>query len=162
MQLDPQALADVVVLANKTAMAPVQATLTAVQTQVATLERRALDDASTKALGALGERLAVVESRPPVPGPPGDPGLPGKDGQDGAPGTPGLAYLGVYQDGKAYDVGQLVTWAGSTWHCNEHTTTKPGEGSKAWTLMVKRGRDGKDGTPGAPAPPPVVSVGRGR
>jgi hypothetical protein len=93
---------------------------------------------------ALRERVAVLETRPPMPGPPGDPGPPGKDGADG---TAGLAYLGVYQDGKSYDRGELVTWAGSAWHCNEATTTKPGDSSKAWTLMVKRGRDGKDGKP---------------
>jgi len=50
------------------------------------------------------------------------------------------------KDGKSYDPGDLVTWAGSTWHCDEATTSKPGEyaGAKNWTLMVKRGRDGKD------------------
>jgi hypothetical protein len=147
VQPDPQALADVVVLAVKTALAPVQATLAAVQTQVATLERRVQDDAASKELGALRERVAVVESRPPVPGPPGAPGPAGQDGQNGAPGTPGLSFEGVYQDGKSYDLGHLVTYGGSSWHCNEPTTTKPGDGSKAWTLMVKRGRDGKDGHP---------------
>ena len=96
----------------------------------------------TKEYAALRERIAVVETRPALPGPPGPPG---RDGVDGQPGTPGLSFEGVYQDGKAYEVGHLVTWAGSSWHCNEATTTKPGDGSKAWTLMVKRGRDGKDG-----------------
>jgi hypothetical protein len=46
-----------------------------------------------------------------------------------------------------------VTWAGSEWHCHTTTTTKPGEGSKAWTLKVKRGRDGKDAKDGAIGPP---------
>lgn len=73
---------------------------------------------------------------------------------------PFLKYLGVYQEGKAYGVGDVVTWGGSTWNANEPTTTKPGDGSKAWTLIVKRGRDGKDGQD-APAIP-VVSIGRGR
>ena len=89
----------------------------------------------------LRERIAVLEARPMMPGPAGEPGPPGKDGADGAP---GLAFVGVYQDGKTYDVGHVATWAGSAWHCNEATTTKPGDGSKAWTLMVKRGRDGRD------------------
>ena len=62
---------------------------------------------------ALLARVAVLESRPLVPGPPGDPGPPGQDGKDG---TPGLTYQGVYQDGKSYDVGDVATWAGSTWH----------------------------------------------
>ena len=136
MPLDPQAYADVLVLAIKSALGPVQATQAALQTQLAGLEARLGD------VGALRERLAVLETRPLLPGPPGDPGPAGKDGLDG---KAGLTYQGVYQDGKAYDVGDVTTWAGSTWHCNEPTETKPGDGSKAWTLMVKRGRDGKDG-----------------
>ena len=54
----------------------------------------------------------------------------------------------------------MATWGGSTFHCNETTTSKPGE-SKAWTLMVKRGRDGKDGRDLSPAATalPVVTVG---
>jgi hypothetical protein len=69
-------------------------------------------------------------------------------------------YRGVYAEGKTYERGDGVTWGGSEWHCNETTTTKPGDGSKAWTLKVKRGRDGKDGRDGGP--PPVVRVDGGR
>jgi hypothetical protein len=65
---------------------------------------------------------------------------------------------GVYVEGKSYELGDLVTWGGSQWHANEETTSKPGDGSKAWTLVVKRGRDGKDGRD-ALEPVPVVSVG---
>ena len=110
------------------------------------------------------------DGRDGLPGAPGAPGehglngtdgLPGKDGVDGKDGTAGLSFEGVYQDGKSYALGHLVTWAGSSWHCNEPTTTKPGDGSKAWTLMVKRGRDGKDGVD-APGALPVVKVGGGR
>lgn len=137
MRPDPQAYADVLVLAIKSALAPVVATQTALREQVTALEKR-WDD-----LGALRERLALVEAREPIPGPPGEAGAPGKDGADG---KAGMTYQGVYQDGKAYDVGDVTTWAGSTWHANEATDTKPGDGSKAWTLMVKRGRDGKDAT----------------
>jgi hypothetical protein len=102
-----------------------------------------------RALQPLGERLAALEARPPVPGPPGekgDPGaagVPGRDGRDGVDGTPGLTYCGVYVDGRTYEKGDLVTWAGSAWHCNATTTSKPGDGAAVWTLMVKRGRDGK-------------------
>jgi hypothetical protein len=63
---------------------------------------------------------------------------------------------GVYVDGRSYTKGDVVTWGGSQWHCNEDTVTKP-ETSKAWTLIVKRGRDGKDGKDSTP---PVVSLGR--
>jgi hypothetical protein len=103
-------------------------------------------------LGAMRERLAVLETRPPMPGPAGQDGAPGAPGPPGADGTPGLVFRGVFVDGQIYDRGHLVTWAGSSWHCNSTTTTKPGEGSKAWTLMVKRGRDGKDGAPGPAGP----------
>lgn len=132
---DADAMADAVVLAMKSAVAPLQATQAALQAQIGTLEARWAN------LDALRERVATLEARPVVPGPPGEPGPPGKDGQDG---TPGLSFEGVYQDGKNYELGHLVTWAGSSWHCNEPTTSKPGDGSKAWTLMVKRGRDGRD------------------
>lgn len=116
--------------------------------------KAATPPAPDPAIADLRERLAVLEVRPVTPGPPGDPGPPGKDGVDG---KAGLTYLGVYQDGKRYDVGELVTWAGSMWHCNEPTETKPGEGSKAWTLSCKRGRDGKDGKD-AELPLAVVKV----
>lgn len=107
----------------------------------------------TKEHAALRERIAVMEVKPALPGPQGDPGPAGKDGQDG---TAGLTYQGVFQEGKQYEPGDVTTWAGSTWHCNEVTESKPGE-SKAWTLMVKRGRDGRDGKD-APTMP-IVKVG---
>lgn len=66
-------------------------------------------------------------------------------------------YRGVWTEGKSYAPGDRVTWGGSEWHCNEPTMSKPGEGLKAWTLCVKRGRDGKDGKD-APSLP-VVSIG---
>ena len=66
-------------------------------------------------------------------------------------------YRGVFVSGRTFDRGDCVTWDGSEWHCNETTSEKPGTGSKAWTLKVKRGRDGKDGRD-APSLP-VVSVG---
>lgn len=136
----------------------------------------------TKDLGAMRERIAVVEVRAQVPGPAGKDGANGKDGADGfgledfsadfdgdrtvllkfARGAvvktfplalPFQRYQGVYQEGKGYALGDTVTWAGSTWHCQDATTTKPGEGSKAWTLIVKRGRDGKDGENGKDGKP---------
>lgn len=90
---------------------------------------------------AVRERVAILEARPPLPGPPGEPGPPGKDGADG---TPGLTYQGVFVDGKAYQKGDVATWAGSMWHANTATTSKPGDGSKDWTLACKHGRDGRD------------------
>lgn len=50
-------------------------------------------------------------------------------------------YCGVFKEGHPYEVGDMVTWAGSLWHCNKDTISKPD--SEDWTLAVKRGRDGK-------------------
>ncbi len=120
----------------------------ATHVQVLDVQLAGLVTATTE-IGLMRERLAVVETRPPTPGPAGQDGAPGPAGADG---TPGLEWCGVYVDSQPYARGQLVTWGGSTWHCNEPTTTKPGDGSKAWSLMVKRGRDGKDGKDGGPGP----------
>lgn len=64
-----------------------------------------------------------------------------------------MIYRGVWREGPS-DKGDVVTWAGSAWHCERDTDEKPGGGSDAWRLMVKRGADGKDGGP-RPAPPPA-------
>lgn len=61
---------------------------------------------------------------------------------------PAQIYRGVFKAGE-YEPGDVVTWGGSAWHCEEATSDKPGEiASKGWTLAVKRGRDGKDGKNG--------------
>jgi hypothetical protein len=139
------------------AAGPSAAELADVRERVTALERRVTDDALTKELGSLRERIAVLEVRPMVPGPKGEPGEPGKDGLNGKDGSAGLSFEGVYQEGQTYEKGHLVTWGGSSWHANEQTMAKPGD-SKAWTLMVKRGRDGRDGRDAVAVP--VVSVGR--
>lgn len=51
-------------------------------------------------------------------------------------------YCGVFKEAEEYVPGDMVTWAGSLWHCDKATTDKPG--TDAWTLAVKKGRDGKD------------------
>jgi len=110
--------------------------------QIAQLELR-----MEQTLTPIRERVAVVETRETPQGPPGPtgpPGADGRDGLDGKDGTPGLRYCGVWVDGKAYDTGDCATWGGSMWHCNEATSSRPGDASKLWTLMVKHGRDAKD------------------
>lgn len=67
--------------------------------------------------------------------------------------VPMMIYRGIYRDGQSYEHGDVATWGGSLWHCNEPTNEKPGDGSKAWSLAAKRGRDGRDG---APAPKPIA------
>lgn len=142
------------------------------------------EDAVTKDVAALRERVAVVEVRGLVPGPPGKDGADGlgfddlsvrHDGERtftfsmmrgdrtkdlGSFTVPVLIYRGVYLEGKTYEPGDTVTWAGSTWHCHKSTVTKPDEGSGFWKLMVKRGQEGKPGRDGHDVSPvPVVSVG---
>lgn len=138
--MTPDAFADVLVLCVKQAVTPLLV-------KMAHLERELEGYASHVAMGMLSERVAVLEARPPVPGPPGPEGPPGMDGANGIDGKPGLEYCGVYVNGKLYDRGHVVTWDGSLWHCNEpETLAKPGVGGAAWTLIVKRGRDGRDRT----------------
>ena len=57
---------------------------------------------------------------------------------------PAMVYRGVFEAGRRYAPGDTVTFGGSSWVCNAPTDAKPGETEKAWTLAVKRGRDGKD------------------
>jgi hypothetical protein len=53
-------------------------------------------------------------------------------------------YLGVFREGRIYDENAMVTHDGSVWHCNQKTSTPPGNGSAAWILAVKRGERGRD------------------
>lgn len=51
-------------------------------------------------------------------------------------------YRGVFKEGEEYEAGDMATWGGSLWHCDEKTTDKPDAGP--WRLCVKKGRDGRD------------------
>ena len=137
-------LASVVVVTMKAVLSPVQERLGALEAALKAwvMQTDALL-ALTKELGPMRERLATLETRPQLPGPPGQDGAAGQDGAPGAPGSPGLEYRDVYQDSQSYDRGHIVTYAGSAWHCNTHTSRRPGDGTADWTLMVKRGRDAK-------------------
>lgn len=53
-------------------------------------------------------------------------------------------YRGVFKDGETYGPGDLTTWAGSLWHCNEAKGEKPGAPDSGWQLAAKAGRPGKD------------------
>jgi hypothetical protein len=55
---------------------------------------------------------------------------------------PYLREAGVWDPGKAYGVGQVVTDHGSAWVCKAPTCQRPGD-SDHWRLLAKRGRDGK-------------------
>jgi hypothetical protein len=54
-----------------------------------------------------------------------------------------FVYDGPHEAGKTYRKGMFTTHAGSLWHCNYTTASRPGDGP-AWTLAVKRGKDGKE------------------
>lgn len=120
-------------LALKAAVDPLTGRLAAIEARPDPDPVPLVERAVATALGLMEGRLAALETRALVPGPPG---------------KAGLTYCGVYVDGRSYDRGDGVTYAGSFWHCNtDGTRTKPGEGSSDWTLTVKRGRDGKDARP---------------
>ncbi|PQZ30927.1 hypothetical protein CQZ93_13095 [Ochrobactrum vermis] len=69
---------------------------------------------------------------------------------------------GVFSEGKTYEPGDGVTWAGSFWIAQEATTDKP-DSAKGWRLAVKKGRDGKDGKiePAAKSGPIRVTIPKG-
>ncbi|HSW83554.1 MAG TPA: hypothetical protein VLH12_08770 [Usitatibacter sp.] len=69
---------------------------------------------------------------------------------------PAMVYREVWRDGE-YEQGDVVTWSGSAWHCQQKTTDQPGT-SATWKLMVKKGAPGKDG--GGDSSPPVRDVVR--
>lgn len=147
----PEALAEAVARMVRAALAPVLLRLAA-------LDPVAQDVSVLRSeLAGVRERLAALDATRAVPGPPGPAGPPGADGKDGKDGrdgldgingkdgAPGLRYAGVFQDGQAYELGDVVTWAGSAWHCQAATKNgKPGTNTDAWRLMVKAGRDGRD------------------
>lgn len=61
---------------------------------------------------------------------------------------PALIYREVYEQGKVYVRGDVVTYGGHAWHCGVDTTSqKPGIGTH-WRMMVKEGRAGKQGPEG--------------
>jgi len=144
-------IASVVVLTMKAVLAPVQERMGALEASLTSwvMQTEALLTL-TRELGPLRERLAVLESRPPLPGPPGQDGAPGKDGQDGAPGPPGepgLQSKGDWLPQMTYHRGDLVRYRRAIWECREATSNRvPGDGSSAWFLWLKPqdGRDGKD------------------
>lgn len=68
---------------------------------------------------------------------------------------PTLIYRDIWREGE-YSRGDVVTWGGSAWHCQNKTTEKPGTGCADWKLMVKEGQRGKDYQPPAASVPQPV------
>ena len=55
---------------------------------------------------------------------------------------PGIVDRGPFKSGEGYEKGDAVSYGGSLWIAQEPTGDKP-EGSKAWRLAVKKGRDAR-------------------
>jgi hypothetical protein len=177
--MQPDVLAELIVGVVAKAIAPLRADLARVEGELAALRARGaavdrLDDTVT----AVRERLAGLEARPPVPGPPGANGLDGLDGNDGL-GVDDLTasfdgdrtlvlrwqrgelvkslpvelpiprYQGAYASARSYRPGDVVSYDGSAWHCEIMTSSRPGDASRAWQLMVKHGRDLRQAATGA-------------
>ncbi len=156
-----------------------EAVLVDLRSRVAGLEGR---DISSADIASVRERLAVLETRAPVPGPPGKDGANGRNGIDAlgfddldavyddvgrmslrfAKGdhveqfrVPCFVDRGVYKAGTEYVQGDAVTWRGSIYLAQAATTATPGTSapeSRAWRLAVTAGRDGK-GIKGEPGIP---------
>src|SRR5690606_21731156 len=56
---------------------------------------------------------------------------------------PMMIYRGTFSESSAYDIGDTVTWGGSTWILESEMNGKPGEPGveTGWKLIVKKGRD---------------------
>jgi len=93
-------------------------------------------------LAALAERDANAPFATPAPAPTPDPPPPPVVDQ-GKDASPLMVYRGVHVAGRLYAPGDTVTASGNLWYCNQATETKPGTDGAAWTLAVRRGRDGK-------------------
>lgn len=74
--------------------------------------------------------------------------------------TKAVIYRRIWKPEATYQAGDLVTWAGSVWHCSvDQTSEQPGGGRPDWVLMVKRGDPGKMGPSAPPADRKPVKVG---
>lgn len=67
-----------------------------------------------------------------------------RDGQTKEATVPVVIDRGVYKPGVLYRKGAAVTAQGSLWIAQGDTRERPGDGSTAWRLAVKKGRDGRD------------------
>jgi len=69
-----------------------------------------------------------------------------------------INYREVWREGE-YERGDVVSWGGSSWHCQRTTTEKPAYGCADWIMLVKRGDDGRDfDDPKARSNRPVVRL----
>jgi integrin beta 3 len=174
--MSPDEAAAAVVLTVRAMLAPLEARLLALEGAGRPLEQLAADLAGVRERLAAAEIRPLLAGPPGVDGKDGAPGRDGLDGlgfeelaaelrddrtiailasregrtkEIGALAIPWPLYRGVYQAGQAYAAGDCVTYGGSTWIARAATSSRPEtlEGAAAWTLAVKRGRDGRDRRP---------------
>jgi hypothetical protein len=124
---DPERLGEIIALAIKAAIAPLQRDIAVLQTRAGLVVPSAgtmppAADADVAAsLAAHDERIKAIENR-----------------------TTGVAWVGVWQPGKTYAPQACVTHDGGLWICKAATSGEPGKDVNGWQLAVKRGRDGRD------------------
>ena len=89
-------------------------------------------------------------------GPQGIQGVQGEQGIQGVAGTDGADalwnYLGEYNGGLIYTVGDVVTYNGQLWYRNVYTSAGyvPDVSSEYWDLLAAKGADGAQGPQGEP------------
>ena len=82
-------------------------------------------------------------------GAPGPQGPAGNDGADGADGADALwNFLGEYDNGADYSIGDVVTFAGGTYYRIGEPNPGYPPGTSYWTTIAEPGTDGADGSDG--------------
>jgi hypothetical protein len=56
----------------------------------------------------------------------------------------GAIFVGPYEPGRQYALGDGVQYQGGYWVCQTSTRTSPGDGGNHWKLAVRRGKSGRD------------------
>lgn len=97
-----------------------------------------------------GEKWIVIYTD--LSGPVGPTGPTGPTGSTGATGATGINFLGSWNSSTEYFLGDVVTYAGSSWYMSSPssggTNYVPGD-SFRWTLLASAGADGAAGAAGA-------------
>lgn len=113
---------------------------------------------SAGATGLIGATGATGPSGGPI-GPTGPPGPTGETGPEGPQGDPGIGvfYYGNYNASITYDIGQVVTFEGSSWVAVENgvfnqTPTLPLPDPAYWYPIALAGEDGATGPTGPTGP----------
>ena len=105
---------------------------------------------STGPTGASGSTGATGPTGGVGPtGPQGENGLAGSNGADAL-----WNYLGEYNNGLMYTVGDIVIYGGQLWYRNVYTSSGylPGGQEGYWDLLAEKGTDGMDGSDGSQGP----------